>query len=188
MQPMLHVQLMRNLVDCGLDPQEAVDAPRWFLCGTGSSQAGRDMRFSHLQLEEGYGSLYDGGPAAAGEEAEAREEVRATEEVEEQIPEAATVKALRLLGHNIERAAAISSSSTGGGGSAGVQGVQVSQLSIGASVGSSGGGVLRGKDRHMFGWAHVVLRDPASGVAWAGADPRCDGCAVPALPFSFSAL
>ena len=42
-------------------------------------------------------------------------------------------------------------------------------------------GVVRGSDRKMFGWGHVILRDPATGVLWAGSEPRCDGCAIPAV-------
>jgi gamma-glutamyltranspeptidase/glutathione hydrolase len=33
MQPMGHFQIVRNLIDYGLSPQEAVDAPRWYLTG-----------------------------------------------------------------------------------------------------------------------------------------------------------
>jgi len=29
MQPQGHLQLVVNMIDCGLDPQAAIDAPRW---------------------------------------------------------------------------------------------------------------------------------------------------------------
>lgn len=60
MQPMLHVQLVRNLVDCQMDPQESLDAPRWFLHGAGATQSEADMRYSSVLLEEGYGGRCDG--------------------------------------------------------------------------------------------------------------------------------
>jgi gamma-glutamyltranspeptidase len=60
MQPMLHVQLVRNLIDCGMNPQESLDAPRWFLHGTGATQSEQDMRHSSVLLEEGYGGKWDG--------------------------------------------------------------------------------------------------------------------------------
>jgi len=61
MQPMGHVQLLRNLVDYHMDPQSSVDAPRWYLKPTGLSQTSGDMRMSSVQLEYGYGGSQDGG-------------------------------------------------------------------------------------------------------------------------------
>lgn len=134
MQPMLHVQMMRNLVDCRMDPQQALDAPRWFLHGAGSSQAECDMRHSHLQLEEGFGGRWDGQ--------------QPHEHGHEQPPggadEAAVMNGLTAKGHHV--------------------------LDI-----------VKGSDRKMFGWGHIILRDPATGVLWAGSEPRCDGCAIPAI-------
>jgi hypothetical protein len=36
---------------------------------------------------------------------------------------------------------------------------------------------FRGK---LFGRGQIIRRDPASGVLWAGSDPRVDGCAMAA--------
>ena len=55
MQPMGHVQLIRNLIDYDLNPQQAVDAPRWYITGTGDTQSSRDMLNSGVVLETGYG-------------------------------------------------------------------------------------------------------------------------------------
>lgn len=145
MQPMLHVQLMRNLVDCRMDPQQALDAPRWFLHGAGSSQAECDMRHSHLQLEEGFGGRWDGQqqPKLEGEGGGEREELQTAGGSKGE--EAAVVAGgLADRGHHVLD-------------------------------------VVRGSDRVIFGWGHIILRDPGSGVLWAGSEPRCDGCAVPAV-------
>lgn len=61
MQPMGHIQLLRNLIDYHMDPQSSVDAPRWYLKPTGLSQTSGDMRMSSVQLEYGYGGSQDGG-------------------------------------------------------------------------------------------------------------------------------
>jgi gamma-glutamyltranspeptidase len=79
MQPMLHVQLVRNLIDCGMNPQESLDAPRWFLHGTGATQNEQDMRHSSVLLEEGYGGKWDGQQVSeaqdkGGERGEARKQ------------------------------------------------------------------------------------------------------------------
>lgn len=55
MQPMGHVQLLRNIVDYRLDPQAACDAPRWYLLHTGDTQDARDCRTSVVTFEEQYG-------------------------------------------------------------------------------------------------------------------------------------
>ena len=36
-----------------------------------------------------------------------------------------------------------------------------------------------GHGRALFGRGQIILRDPHSGVLWAGSDPRADGCAIP---------
>ena len=61
MQPMGHVQLLRNLIDFKMSPQAAVDAPRWYLDGAGDSQSAADVLTSRLRLEAGLGGLGDGG-------------------------------------------------------------------------------------------------------------------------------
>lgn len=63
MQPQGHVQLVRNLVDFGMSPQAAVDAPRWMLGGLGRTQSAADVLESRVMLEEGYGGARDGGAA-----------------------------------------------------------------------------------------------------------------------------
>ena len=37
---------------------------------------------------------------------------------------------------------------------------------------------VSGQERAIFGRGQVILRDPESGVLWAGSDPRADGCAM----------
>lgn len=61
MQPMGHFQLLRNLVDFKLDPQTALDSPRWYIDGVGMSQSPKDVSTSSVLLEDGYGGRFDGG-------------------------------------------------------------------------------------------------------------------------------
>eukprot|EP01038_Epipyxis_sp_PR26KG_P004176 gene4176-5943_t len=60
MQPMGHLQLIRNIIDFGLDPQAAIDAPKWYIVGPGSTQSSEDIKISEILLEEGYGGRFDG--------------------------------------------------------------------------------------------------------------------------------
>jgi len=54
MQPMGHVQLLRHLLDGHYTPQEAVDAPRWYLSPVGATQSAQDLLENEVLLEEGY--------------------------------------------------------------------------------------------------------------------------------------
>lgn len=67
MQPQGHAQIMRNLIEFKMDPQAAVDAPKWFVCGAGTRQDPSDMRRSVVKIEEGYGGESDGGGGGAEE-------------------------------------------------------------------------------------------------------------------------
>jgi gamma-glutamyltranspeptidase / glutathione hydrolase len=100
MQPQGHVQVLSALVDDGLDPQSALDRPRFCIDVEGSG--------GRVALEEG-------------------------------IP-VSVVSDLEKMGHPV---------------------YQVS-----------------GYDRSVFGRGQVILRDEATGVLWAGSDPRADGCAM----------
>ncbi len=66
MQPMGHVQLIRNLLDFHMNPQEAVDAPRWYLKGTGETQSSNDMTSNTIILEDGFFGPTDGDSAISG--------------------------------------------------------------------------------------------------------------------------
>ena len=100
MQPQGHVQVFTALVDDGLDPQAALDRPRFCI-----------------------------------EPADPRGAVALEEGIPPQV-----IARLAELGH------------------------PVSQVS--------------GAARSLFGRGQIIRRDPASGVLWAGSDPRADGCAM----------
>lgn len=84
MQPMGHVQLIRNLVDFQLNPQAAVDAPKWYIGNIGGKQDARDVKLSIVRLEDGYGDSNDGGGSDGGR--------RTTGDV---------VESLKRLGHGL---------------------------------------------------------------------------------------
>lgn len=90
MQPMGHLQLLRNLIDFKLDPQSALNAPRWYLVGTGKTQSGSDMARSEVVLEHGYGGEFDGGATVAADDKATDSGVKQRRDVEE---------GLRVLGH-----------------------------------------------------------------------------------------
>jgi gamma-glutamyltranspeptidase/glutathione hydrolase len=100
MQPQGHLQVVVALADDRLDPQAALDRPRF--CILDGSAAGR------VALEEG-------------------------------IP-TETQHRLEQMGHPVTP--------------------------------------VSGYNRSTFGRGQVIWRDPASGVLWAGSDPRADGCAM----------
>lgn len=103
MQPQGHMQVMVGMVDDQLDPQCALDRPRFCI------QANADLGL--VSLEEG-------------------------------IP-FKTMAALAELGHRVKP--------------------------------------VSGYGRSEFGKGQIIWRDPASGVLWAGSDPRSDGCAMTLL-------
>lgn len=37
---------------------------------------------------------------------------------------------------------------------------------------------MSGHERALFGKGQIIMRNPETGVLWAGSDPRGDGCAV----------
>lgn len=59
MQPQGHFQVVRNLIDFGMDAQSALDAPRWYLDGVGKDQSSRSVFRSAVLLEDGYGGTWD---------------------------------------------------------------------------------------------------------------------------------
>ena len=145
MQPMGHIQLIRNLIDYRFDPQRAIDSPRWYLNGTGDSQSPEDMWENELLFEEGYGNEKDVG-----------------------------IYSQRVI------------------------------LEVLQGKGQKIGPAVKGKERILFGKAQAILRDPKTGVLWAGSgkfsltfvlisnvfilllvhvsvDPRSDGCAIPLI-------
>jgi gamma-glutamyltranspeptidase len=61
MQPMGHLQLLLNLLEHRLDPQRALDCPRWYLKHAGEKQSSESLRHSEVLLEQGYGGRDDGG-------------------------------------------------------------------------------------------------------------------------------
>ena len=61
MQPQGHTQLIRNVVQFKMDPQSAVDSPRWMVQGAGTRQDASDVETSTVKIEDGYGAEADGG-------------------------------------------------------------------------------------------------------------------------------
>jgi gamma-glutamyltranspeptidase/glutathione hydrolase len=57
------------------------------------------------------------------------------------------------------------------------QGIPVEVMSALAQLGHPVQPVS-GHARALFGRGQIILRQPDSGVLWAGSDPRADGCAM----------
>ena len=100
-QPQGHTQVAINLIDRGMDPQAAIDEPRF-----------------SIYADPPNGDIW----------------------VEDHIP-VATISALAQLGHPVRPAS----------------------------------GALRAGS---VGKGQIIVRDPETGVLWAGSDPRADGCAI----------
>jgi len=100
MQPQGHLQVVTALADDGLDPQAALDRPRF--CIEGGTAGGG------VALEDGISPV--------------------------------VINKLAGMGHNVRR--------------------------------------VSGHERGIFGRGQIILRQPDTGVLWAGSDPRADGCAM----------
>ncbi len=100
MQPQGHLQVVTALADDGLDPQAALDRPR-FCIEEGTAGGG-------VALEEGIAQV--------------------------------VINKLADMGHAVRR--------------------------------------VSGPERGIFGRGQIILRQPDTGVLWAGSDPRADGCAM----------
>jgi gamma-glutamyltranspeptidase/glutathione hydrolase len=62
MQPQGHVQVLSAMVDFGLDPQAALDQPRWCVGGVGSERGAGSVLGATVAVEEGCG----GGSGSGG--------------------------------------------------------------------------------------------------------------------------
>jgi len=187
MQPMGQLQLLRNLTLRNLDPQQALDAPRWYLAGAGRGAGWEGLRFSSLLLEDGYGE----GLATFSEPQE-------TEEGHEGPRAKRGRKRLSRPGmdHGLVQGAEEME----------LAGEQLQQLQLPLSGpaeipipvprGTSSGGdfasrlrarghdvgeLVVGSERAVFGRGQIIVRDRETGVLWGGSDPRCDGCAMPVV-------
>lgn len=70
MQPQGHLQVMSHMIDFGLDPQAALDQPRWCIGGVGSERGAGSMLDATVAVEEGCGGGDgDGWDTARGLEA-----------------------------------------------------------------------------------------------------------------------
>ena len=80
-------------------------------------------------------------------------------------------------------AAAVGGGSSSSGSHASAEGASAVPLPLSAALRLRGHAVeiARGSKRSVFGRAQVIVRDDATGVLWAGSDPRADGCAIPVI-------
>ena len=62
MQPQGHLQVVSSMVDFGMDPQAALDQPRWCIGGVGSERGAGSVLNATVAVEEGLGR----GPRGAG--------------------------------------------------------------------------------------------------------------------------
>jgi gamma-glutamyltranspeptidase / glutathione hydrolase len=154
MQPQGHVQVIRHMLERGLDPQEALDRPRWQVVQVDNSNEGLKglSTSSHVIIETGYGEAYTAAsaPAAAPVAADAASYFSSGSDIP--VDDAADnvtstnelVEKLRVMGHDVK----VISNTAG---------------------------------RLAFGKGQIITRNAASGCLTAGSDPRADGCAIPAF-------
>lgn len=152
MQPQGHLQVIRHLFERGLDPQEALDRPRWQLIQVNNSNEGlRELSTSsHVIVEAGYAEAASAVAkvAAAPSSADAASYFSAgtdapTTDDADILSTAELVSKLTAMGHDVK----VISSTAG---------------------------------RLAFGKGQIITRN-ASGCLTAGSDPRADGCAIPAV-------
>ncbi len=152
MQPQGHLQVFLSLVEDGLDPQAALDRPRFQISG-GSTDGSIPVPVEgreELLLEEGFGSYPADGGQAAGDRSAAD-----------------------------ARSAGPDNGGAGGDGTAGSEGaaaLREALLRLGHPI-----RMVSGSARSAFGLGQVILRTPG-GMYWGGSDPRGDGCAAARLP------
>ena len=59
MQPQGHLQVISHMVDGGLDPQAALDMPRWCIGGVGSEKGSESIIDAPVAVEAGHRSVND---------------------------------------------------------------------------------------------------------------------------------
>jgi gamma-glutamyltranspeptidase/glutathione hydrolase len=159
MQPMGHVQLVRNLIDFRLQPQACVDAPRWFIVGVGCTQSSCDVLTSKVLLEDGYGGVADG----------------ALEKKKKKIISSSSNSFVKNNVDNIKKENSENDSSDSKS--------DFEQIDVANELRKKGhrvGDYVENYDRNLYGRSQIILRNPFNGVLCAGSDPRADGCAIPA--------
>ena len=87
MQPQGHLQVMTHMVDFGLDPQAALDQPRWCLGGVGSERGAGSVVGATVAVEKGCGGDGDGGEGDGDGDGDGWK----------------TARGLEALGHPVER-------------------------------------------------------------------------------------
>lgn len=155
MQPMGHFQLLHKLINLQMDPQLAVDSPRWTLSNLGQTQSFHDLLNSEILLEDGYANYHDTNQA---------DTLLKANSYQRHYQSYHFAVELQKYGHRLLN----------------VQAAQNAQISHAEGDLNQIGFVI-GSQRSIFGRAQVILRDPVNNILIAGSDPRSDGCAMPML-------
>lgn len=161
MQPQGHVQVIRHLLEGGLDPQEALDRPRWQLIQVDNSNEGLvDLSTSsHVIIEAGYGEA--AATAAATASATATPLV------------AGDAAGYFSTGRSCDNDDALSDTTSIMSTADLVQRLTAMGHDVKVVANTAG--------RLVFGKGQIIVRNPVSGCLIAGSDPRSDGCAIPAI-------
>jgi gamma-glutamyltranspeptidase/glutathione hydrolase len=156
MQPQGHLQVFLSLVEDGLDPQAALDRPRFQIHGSDESGAipvpveGRE----ELLLEEGFGRPAAGSQAPSGKAAESG------------------------AAADGERGGGAANAESGRTSAAAESGAALRQAlsRLGHPIRT-----VSGSGRSSFGLGQLILKTP-EGMYWGASDPRGDGQAAARLP------